>query len=145
MDGRPDSLITELKRKVGLSAQVPAQGSAPCGVQPREGSACIFDESLIAVIDKAADVQNVSRDAAFKEALETWVAHKPTSKAVVHGLLEIGIRSLLHPVRSRSAGPGGFCVGFTGISAGEDTANQGMTMKYLGFVQQISSGREVAL
>ncbi|MDB6043597.1 MAG: hypothetical protein JWM63_2148 [Gammaproteobacteria bacterium] len=39
-----------------------------------------IEESLLAVIDKAADVQNISRDAAFQEALETWVAHKPTSE-----------------------------------------------------------------
>jgi Arc/MetJ family transcription regulator len=38
-----------------------------------------IDEGLIADVDQAADVQNVSRDAAFREALETWVAHKPKS------------------------------------------------------------------
>jgi Ribbon-helix-helix protein, copG family len=38
-----------------------------------------FDENLIATIDRAAAVQKISRDAAFREALETWVAHKPQS------------------------------------------------------------------
>jgi hypothetical protein len=38
-----------------------------------------IDEALLADIDRAASVQKVSRDAAFNEALETWVAHKPKS------------------------------------------------------------------
>jgi hypothetical protein len=39
-----------------------------------------LDKELIVAIDLASDIQEISRDAAFKEALETWVAHKPKSK-----------------------------------------------------------------
>jgi hypothetical protein len=38
-----------------------------------------IDDGLLSAIDLAADVQTISREDAFKEALETWVAHKPKS------------------------------------------------------------------
>jgi Ribbon-helix-helix protein, copG family len=38
-----------------------------------------IDDSLVAAIDRAAAVQKISRVAAFREALEGWVAHKPQS------------------------------------------------------------------
>jgi metal-responsive CopG/Arc/MetJ family transcriptional regulator len=38
-----------------------------------------MDEALVAAIDQAARIQSISRDAAFSEALKTWVAHKPKS------------------------------------------------------------------
>jgi hypothetical protein len=38
-----------------------------------------IDDGLVAAIDRAADVQKISRVAAFREALEDWVAHKPKS------------------------------------------------------------------
>ena len=38
-----------------------------------------IDERLLDAIDRASSVQRISRDASFKEALETWVARKPTS------------------------------------------------------------------
>ncbi len=38
-----------------------------------------MDEGLVAAVEQAVKVQNISRDAAFKEALQTWVAHKPKS------------------------------------------------------------------
>ena len=36
-----------------------------------------IDADLLNAIDQAAGVQKISRDAAFRDALETWVAHKP--------------------------------------------------------------------
>jgi hypothetical protein len=38
-----------------------------------------MDEALVADIDHAAKIQSISRDAAFSEALKTWVAHQPKS------------------------------------------------------------------
>jgi hypothetical protein len=38
-----------------------------------------IDNDLLADIDRAAGVQKISRVAAFREALEYWVAHKPKS------------------------------------------------------------------
>ena len=35
-----------------------------------------FDKSLITAIDRAATIQKISRDAAFRDALEAWVAHR---------------------------------------------------------------------
>lgn len=42
-----------------------------------------IDEGLLGAIDRAADVQQISRDAAFRDALETWVAHKPQSRSSI--------------------------------------------------------------
>jgi hypothetical protein len=36
-----------------------------------------IDADLLNAIDQAAGVQKISRDAAFRDALETWVAHQP--------------------------------------------------------------------
>jgi 5'(3')-deoxyribonucleotidase len=36
-----------------------------------------MDEALVAAIDQATKIQNISRDSAFNEALKTWVAHQP--------------------------------------------------------------------
>jgi metal-responsive CopG/Arc/MetJ family transcriptional regulator len=38
-----------------------------------------IDLVLIAAIDRAAQLQGLSRSAAIREALETWLAHRPRS------------------------------------------------------------------
>jgi hypothetical protein len=38
-----------------------------------------IDLVLIAAIDRAAQLQGLSRSAAIREALETWRAHRPRS------------------------------------------------------------------
>jgi hypothetical protein len=38
-----------------------------------------MDEDLVTAIDRAAGIQEISRNVAFAEALRAWVAHKPKS------------------------------------------------------------------
>ena len=39
-----------------------------------------LDDTLITAIDRAANIQKISRTAAFQQALESWVVHQPKAE-----------------------------------------------------------------
>ncbi len=63
-----------------------------------------FDKSLIAAIDRAATIQKISRDAAFREALEAWVVYKVQAQRRSN-LSELELDSDFIPFEAHRPGP----------------------------------------